>query len=325
MDDRLPVMKKPSQPRGRSNRKLLTVLVIFFIGLLLVLFFQSSLSKISQVEVTGQELVDPAEIEQKSELKPGDHFFSVSSSDIEKKVKALPMVESVEVSKHFPGRITIKVQEYPKVAYQIGEEGQVEVLLADASILPVTMKGVPLDKPILTGWSPDDPLKTKLCLTMAKLPPAYFADISEIKPAPSSAYPDKIRLYTRTQFEVQTTIGKLPEKIKYLQSYIANLQGDQVKGGVIKMLEADYYTKVDDTPEVKSPSGEPSSAPSKEPAESKQPTESKQQTETKDSTEAPGAQGKENAGSEGKEAAGTQGARSSQGADSKGREASRGD
>ncbi|WP_426447691.1 cell division protein FtsQ/DivIB [Paenibacillus sp. S-38] len=251
MDDRLPVMKKQAPPRSRGSRRLLTVLVIFFIGLLLVLFFQSSLSKISQVEVTGQQLVDPAEILQKAEVKQGDHFFSVSSADIEKKVQTLPMVESAEVTKHFPGRITIRVQEHPKVAYQIGEGGQVEVLLADASILPVKVQGVPLDKPILTGWDPADPLKTRLCLAMAKLPPAYFADISEIKPAPTAAYPDKIRLYTRTGFEVQTTIGKLPEKIKYLQSYISNLQTDQIKGGIIKMLEADYYTAVDDTPESK--------------------------------------------------------------------------
>ncbi|MGF7031940.1 cell division protein FtsQ [Paenibacillus mucilaginosus] len=251
MDDRLPVMKKPAPSRSRGSRKLLTVLVIFFIGLLLVLFFQSSLSKISNVEVAGQELVDPAEILQKAEVKQGDHFFSVSSSDIEERVQTLPMVESAEVTKHFPGRITIQVKEHPKVAYQIGEGGQVEVLLADASILPVKVQGVPLDKPILTGWRPDDPLKTRLCLAMAKLPPSYFADISEIKPAPSNAYPDKIRLYTRTQYEVQTTIGKLPEKIKYLQSYIANLQSDGIKGGVIKMLEADYYTAVDDTPEPK--------------------------------------------------------------------------
>ncbi|UUZ96086.1 FtsQ-type POTRA domain-containing protein [Paenibacillus sp. P25] len=243
-EDRLPVIKKPSL-RSRSSKKLLLFLFIFFITLLLVLFFQSSLSEITRVEIEGQQLVSENEIRQAAAVKPGDHFFSVSSGTIENQVKALRMIESVEVSKHFPGVIHIQVKEYPKVAYQIGENGQVEAPLADASVVPVTVQGVALDMPILSGWAPNDPLKAKLCKAMAGVSPSYFADISEIKPAPSEAYPDKIKMYTRSLFEVQTTVTYLPDKIKHLSSYIASLQDGKVNGGVITMLEADSYAPFD--------------------------------------------------------------------------------
>ncbi len=244
MEDRLPVIKKPN-PKSRSSKKLLLFLFIFFITLLLILFFQSSLSKITEIEIHGQELVSKEEIVQAAAVKAGDHFFSVSSSKVEAQVKALKMVESVEVSKKFPGRLIIQVHEYPKVAYQVGENGQIEALLADASVVPVTVQGVALDKPILTGWSKDDPLKVKLCLAMSQVPASYFSDVSEIKPSPTDSFPDKIKMYTRSQYEVQMTIGYLPEKMKYLDSYIASLQSSKISGGVITMLEADYHSPFD--------------------------------------------------------------------------------
>ncbi|MGF9712917.1 FtsQ-type POTRA domain-containing protein [Paenibacillus sp. JMULE4] len=240
-EDRLPVIKKPA-PRNRSSKRLLLFLFVFFITLLLVLFFQSSLSQITEIEVQGQELVSAEDVKAAAAVKPGDHFFSVSSSGIAEKVKALRMIESVQVSKHFPGRILIEIKEYPKVAYQIGEDGRIEALLADASVVPVTLQGFVPDKPLLTGWGKDDPLKTQLCLAMSKLSAAYFADVSEIKPDPSSSYPDKIKMYTRSQFEVQTTIGYLPEKIIHLNTYIANLKENNQSGGVLRLLEADSHT-----------------------------------------------------------------------------------
>ncbi|MCP1309171.1 cell division protein FtsQ/DivIB [Paenibacillus tyrfis] len=275
MEDRLPVIKKPN-PKSRSNKKLLVFLFIFFITLLLILFFQSSLSKITEIEIQGQQLISKEEIAQAAAVKAGDHFFSVSSSKVETLVKALKMVESVEVSKKFPGRLIIQVHEYPKVAYQVGENGQIEALLADASVVPVNVQGVALDKPILTGWSKDDPLKVKLCLAMSKLPAAYFSDVSEIKPSPTLPYPDKIKMYTRSHYEVQTTIEYLPEKMKYLDSYIASLQSSKISGGVITMLEADTHAPFDKD------SGKTNAKDTKDSAEGKDSKDSKDSKEGKD-------------------------------------------
>jgi cell division protein FtsQ len=244
-EERLPIIQKP-KVRSRGSKKLLAFLFLFFVTLLCVLFFQSSLSKINSVEINGQDLIPIDAIGQAAGVKAGDHFFSVSSSTIAKRVKALKMVESAEVTKHFPGVVHIEVKEFAKVAYQFGDNNQPQAILADGSIATVVnTTNFIMDKPILSGWSEGDALKAKLCLMLASLPPTYLTDISEIKPDPSESYPDKIKMYTRSQFEVITAIGYLPEKLKYLDSYIANLKENKINTGVLKLLEADTHAPFD--------------------------------------------------------------------------------
>lgn len=244
-EQRLPVIQKPkpkAKTKSRSSKRLLLFLFLFFIILLCILFFQSSLSKITAIEVKGQELLKAEAVEQASPVKVGDHFFSVTSNYIEEQIKTLRMVESVKVTKHFPGVIEIEVKEFPRVAYQFGTANQPEAILADGSVVAVSGDvNFIMDKPILTGWGSNEEMKSKLCKALAATPAATLTDISEIKPDPSESYPDRIKMYTRSQFEVITTVGYLPEKLKYLDTYIANLKENKINTGVLKLLEADTH------------------------------------------------------------------------------------
>jgi len=239
-DLKMPALPKP-KPRARASRKLLAFLFLFFITLLVILFFQSSLSRISVIEVEGNELLDAGAIRQAAGLKEGDRFFAVGNADIAGRVKSLKMVQSAEVTKHFPGQVHIQVKEYPKVAFQLTPAGATEAVLADGAVVELPAGDFPLDKPILTGWLDSDPNKAALCQVLGELPAGALADISEITPDPSESYPDKIKMYTRSQYEVYTTIAYLPDKIDNLPAYIASLQENHVDGGVIKMLEVDNH------------------------------------------------------------------------------------
>ncbi|MCD1261620.1 FtsQ-type POTRA domain-containing protein [Paenibacillus athensensis] len=236
----MPALPKP-KPRARASRKLLAFLFLFFITLLVILFFQSSLSRVSVIQVEGNDLLDAESIRQAAGLKEGDRFFAIGGSDIAARVKSLKMVQDVEVTKHFPGQVHIQVKEFPKVAFQLTPEGKTEAVLADGAVVELPSGDFPLDKPILTGWSDSDPNKAALCQVLGELPASALADISEIKPDPSESYPDKIKMYTRSQYEVYTTIAYLPDKIDNLPAYIASLQENHVDGGVIRMLEVDNH------------------------------------------------------------------------------------
>lgn len=246
-EERLPVIQKPkTKKRSKSSRKLLLFLFLFFITLLCILFFQSSLSKITSVEVEGQELLTADAVEQASGVKAGDHFFAVSSYNVEQQVKALQMVESAKVTKHFPGVIHIEVKEYPRVAYQFGNANQPEAILADGSVVPMSGDvNFIMDKPILSGWGSSADLKLRLCKALASAPASTLMDISEIKPDPSASYPDRIKMYTRSQFEVVTTISYLPDKLQYLDAYISNLKENKVNTGVLTLLEVDTHAPFD--------------------------------------------------------------------------------
>jgi cell division protein FtsQ len=151
------------------------------------------------------------------------------------------MVKSVKVTKHFPGVLHIQVQEYPKVAFQLTADGKTQAILADGAVIDLPTGDVPLDRPILSGWTDNDPNKKQLCKVLGEIPAASLSDISEIKPDPSESYPDKIKIYTRSQFEVYTTIAYFPDKIDNLPAYIATLKENNISKGVIKMLEVDNH------------------------------------------------------------------------------------
>jgi len=284
-DRKVPALPNP-KPRARTNRKLLAFLFFFFITVLVILFFQSPLSRVSTIEVEGNEMLASETIGQAAQVAPGDHFFMVSSAALESRLAALPIVKAVQVTKHFPGVIHISIQEQPKVAFQMGADGSQEAVLADGAVVKMTANNVPLDKPILSGWADSDPNKLALCKALGEISASSLADISEIKPDPSESYPDKIKLYTRSQFEVYTTIAYLPDKIDNLPAYIASLQEDHITNGVIKMLEVDNHAPFEPATDAKSDagSGQSSKGSSPSPTPNKDAGKSTGKTPTKGST-----------------------------------------
>lgn len=240
MQERMPVLRE-ERKKSRSSRKLIVFLLLLFVTLLAVLFFRSPLSKVSSIEIVGNAALSAETIGQAAGIENGDNYFGFRSSTIEQRVRQLAAVESVETSKSFPGSVRITVKEYPRVAFQILPSGEREMLLSNGLAIPVRDKSIVVDKPILSGWSADDPWKLKLCETLRKIPDKTLAEISEIKPAPTRTYEDKIKMYTRSQYEVYTTVTYLPEKMLYLEEMIAQMADKDVDSGVFELLEANTH------------------------------------------------------------------------------------
>lgn len=236
MADSMPVLREPKQARGGS-RKLLIILSILFIVLLAVLFFNSPISKISDIEITGLRYASEEEVRAAIQIGPGDSYFSTNEGTIAQRIKQLKTVELVTVQKSFPGRIVITIQEYRSVAFEVSPEGEVTVILSSGTSVVPTNQEIIVDKPILSKWSDDDPNKGALSNVLSSIPAELLSDFSEIVPNPSNSYPDRIKIYTRTQFEVVTAISLLEEKINYLGAVI-----ETQEPGKITMLLADTYT-----------------------------------------------------------------------------------
>lgn len=238
--EKIPALPAVPKKKSKASRLLLALLMLFFLCVLVILFFQSSLSKITRIEISGNVVSTQETIGQASGIAVGDHFFAANSDTIRKRIEAIKMIEKAEVTKHFPGLVTITVNEFPKVAFQILPDGSKEALLADGSTVKVDST-VALDKPILTGWDPNNPLKVQLCKVLGKIAPELLSSISEIRPEPSESYPDKIKMYIKSPFEVYTTISYLPEKIVSLDTYLTKLRGDGISSGILSLLEIDTH------------------------------------------------------------------------------------
>ncbi|NBD22793.1 cell division protein FtsQ/DivIB [Paenibacillus glycinis] len=234
MQEKMPVLREPVK-RRRGGKKLLAVLVLLFIVILGVLFFNSSISKVSTVTVEGQKVMQAADIRKTAGIAAGDSFFGTSTETIEARIRAMKPIKNVRVTKSFPGGITIHVQEYETVAYSLSNKGELTAVLANGTGVPAGADLV-VDKPILSGWKTGDPVLASLCKALAAIPEQSLSDFSEISPVPSTSYPDRIKIYTRTRFEVITAVSLLADKIATMNAVI-----EIQPPGTITLLLADKY------------------------------------------------------------------------------------
>lgn len=221
---------------------MLLFLVLFFFILLGVLFFQSSFSKIHQIEVTGHQLLSEEQIVEAAGVRPGDHFFAVSSARISGRVGQLGPVDRVRTVKRFPGRIHIAVQEFPVVAVELSKDGGIAGLLSNGTSVPYDNIDQAASRPVLAGWEAESvrSLKAELARTLAGIAPELLQDVSEIRPSPTDSYADRIIMYTRSQYEVVTTVSYLPDKISLLATYIYEMKSDGRTSGRIVLLDSNY-------------------------------------------------------------------------------------
>ena len=155
--------------RKRVNRFLLMVGWIFFLGLFLLLFMRSPLSKIDTINVTGNEILDPSTLVQLSAINKGDSFFTLHTSMIEGSIQALPEVKGVRIIRDFPGKVTIEIEEYKRVAYKISDNDQIIPILETGRLLenrPWNDRFI--DRPLLRHWQ-DHELLAKLSAELLKL------------------------------------------------------------------------------------------------------------------------------------------------------------
>ena len=242
MNSQAPIPALPRKQRNvRSNRKIVFLLFLFFIIIFILLFFHSSLSKISYIEIEGNQFTDASEIGQAAGIRRGDSYFFVRSEAAEKRIEQLEYVKNATVTKKFPGRVLIEIEEFPHVALELTDEGDYTAILANGAIVALEAGQVMVNKPVLTGWENHAEMKLRLTEVLGEIPDEYLLEISEIRPFPSASYPDKIKLYTRSFYEVITTIGKLPEKIVYLDNMLADLRERGITSGQLLLLEADIH------------------------------------------------------------------------------------
>lgn len=234
-NERIPRLPKPKIKKSRG-KKVIYLLLLFFIVLLVVLFFRSSISKIDRIEIKGNQHTELKQVGQALSIDIGDSFFSASVGRLEKRVQQLTNVESVTVIKRFPGHIQVKIKEFGEVAHVIGQDGKMNILLSNGNVvIPNKGKSIKLI-PVLSGWEQHMDNQKKLSGLLKDIPQTLLSDISQIKPDPTPSYPDRIRLYTRSHFEVITTIGYLPDKIDFMRAIIGEREP-----GEIKLLEANSY------------------------------------------------------------------------------------
>lgn len=227
--------QKTGKPRRKGRWKLWLILTVLAASAASVLFFRSSLSRIQEIDVEGNVYVDRSAVIEAAGLRIGGQFFASSVSSVENRIVSnLNAIEHATVEKQFPGKILLRIDEYDPVAYELLEDGSIQALLGSGAAIRLKDQGLPAQKPMLTEWEGKDEEKAKLCRVLASVPEGQLSDLSEIMPMLSDSFPDKIRIYTRSRFEVITTVSLLKDKLEILGAITENQSP-----GLVELLKAD--------------------------------------------------------------------------------------
>lgn len=247
--ERVPALTKDHKKKKRGTRILLILGWTFLLGLSVLIFFRSPLSKIDSITIKGNEMVEETQIIEMAKIAKGESFFSVDPSEIQSVLMTLPEMKEVSVHREFPGKVFIDIVEHRHVAF---------MLEPDNKIIPILENGMRLenrqwddrviDKPILRKWK-DPALLSKLSEELIKLEPLVLHAISEIVPAVAED-PQRLILYMKDGYEVHTSVRHFAKNMSWYPSFVANLKQEGKDKGKIMLLDGKWFIPYDNLEET---------------------------------------------------------------------------
>jgi cell division protein FtsQ len=236
--ERIPQVKQ-QRPKRKSNRKLLGLLVLFFLTVLVVIFIRSPYSKVNEIRVYGNDIYSADQIVKASGLVPGMQFLNVWEGSVREKLKPLEGIKQVDVKRSFPGLIELHVTEYRRVAVWTGRDGSSFPLLENGIVLKqVSFSHRVVDRPLISSW-PAPELLPHLAKALAKLSPAVLSEISDIALTPTAYDKQRVTLYMRDGNEVRSVVYKLDKMMNWYPAIVKELP----KGtkGVLSLVEQPWF------------------------------------------------------------------------------------
>lgn len=237
LEDRIPYMKK--QRRKKANRRMFSVLSLFGILILLVVYMQTSMSNVKEVNISGLYWLDESYVLQDMELDTSTKFVSLSPSKMSAQMEKLPGVKRVDVDRSWYNVVHVNVTEEKMIAYARAETGDV-VVLADGSLHPTGTINDPQklkDGPLLREFNSEKELE-KIASELEQVDDATRARMSEVILSKQEGEPTRYEIFMNDGNTLLTPTLKLSETVsKYGEIYENIPKGQQ--GTVV--MDGGYY------------------------------------------------------------------------------------
>lgn len=235
IEERIPKIKE--QRKQKANRRLITFILLFFTMMLIIIYLQTPISKVSEVEIKGNQNVPADDVISQSPIYKGQtEFWSLSKEKTEKRLEENKLIKKAEVSKKLPNKIAISIEEYKSIAF-LQKHNVYYSVLENGTVLPEEV--TPTDNgPILNGWTEDKKL-VQMARQLDKLPDSVKDSISEIDYAPQKSNPWLVRLYMNDGYTVTASIKTFAKNMKNYPAIVSELpKGEK---GIIHLEVAAYF------------------------------------------------------------------------------------
>lgn len=220
----------------KTNKRLTAIIVLFFILIAFLIYFNSSFSKITMIQITGLNLLQEKDIYDKAGLDNNMQYFLTGVSNIENSLLELLEVKEVEVTKTFPGKLFIRIEENNPIAF-IYRNDKFTLLLENGYIYHKDITKKYLDIPYITKWTDDTGIKD-LANELTETDPSVLYQISEIQQNPQTLYPNQLLLITKEGYKVHINLDELSDRLELYPLIVESLKSKSTKLGDIYMVES---------------------------------------------------------------------------------------
>lgn len=249
LEDRIPKLKE--QRRKKANRRLIFLLLLFFLIIVCVIYFQSPLSHVKNIEITGNHLYTYEDLEKMSGITSETNIWTIKKDQLAAKLRETGGIKSAKISISIPNTVLIEIKEYRKIAYFEVENEFIPLLENGDMLHDKAMINSPYDAPIIKDMkSGDDKVITKMGEELSELPASVYNAISEVRYTPKKTDNWHVTVYMNDGNQVLASLSSFSEKMKHYPSIIAQLNTD--KKGVIDLEVGSYFKAFDSGGEKKS-------------------------------------------------------------------------
>ena len=238
IEDRIPKLKQAR--KKKANRRLVFYLSIFLVLISIIVYLQSPLSHVREINVSGNKIISEETIVDKTDITEQSNIWTLNSNAIKKEIEKSSIIKSVEVSRKLPFTVSVIVEEYKIVGYVKSKESY-DALLENGKVVKSEKDEFKLgDAPLINSFKNDENLE-RIAKELSVLPNNIFDLISEVNWTPSKNNPHKIKLYMNDGFIVASTTRGFSENMKAYPSIVSQL--DENAKGVIHIGVGSYFER----------------------------------------------------------------------------------
>lgn len=198
--------------------------VLLFIIILILIYMFTPLSKISSVEISGNDNTSKNQINKAINVKDNSRMYTYSTTKAQNKLEESTLIKNAEVKKHFPNKLTVKVSEKQIVALTKKKDKYVPVL-EDGTELEDYDGNATDNGPILEGFEKDK--KEKIIQALSEMPVKVRGMIAEIKFDPQENAQNQIKLFTTDDIQILGNLNTIGKKMKYYPQMSQSLERDE--------------------------------------------------------------------------------------------------
>jgi len=196
----------------------------------------TSISYVKEVKVNDVQLITEKKVKEILDISRQDRLYTLPVNKMEQNIKLQDGVKNVKISRHFPNKVTVDIEEYDIVGV-VPDGSDFNPLLENGQILTSVTHVDGSNAPVVSDFARKE--RQQLVSILNETNPAILNAISEINFVPNKEASRRIQIFMNDGLEVIGDLRTLGDKLNYYPSMAKNVprnqNGDLVKPGIIDL------------------------------------------------------------------------------------------